>query len=403
MRLSVATAHENARGTVVIVGGGPIGLWTAAQTRIRCPRARVVVLEKYAEYGRRHVLRLEPRSLVTPLSGVDARLAGFCSGLTPIVRTQDLELRLSELAQAVGVEILKKREVVDLNDGSLLAEFGDSAGGLVAIVGADGAHSVVRKSLFADAMSTYEEVMYACELKYESAGESRALAPLSEAYPTLKLMDHAAQEYVGHAREGRTPVTLRIIVRAGEFIEMSGASFKKPWRLSLEEDRSRVPASVLRSITIWLNARRELAGEQRIPGSELLSVTSLAPYRSAAFVRHRAVGQSVPSLLVGDAAFGVPFFRSANNGFLCGTRAAECLAQLLAFPEEELNRRQALERYTGFVEGLASREIRTARRKRTMLQTAQWWCHISGLVPWQLNRWSSAEQSKFALPIRWME
>ena len=75
--------------------------------------------------------------------------------------------------------------------------------------------------------------------------------------------------------------------------------------------------------------------------------------------------------------------------------------QLLAFPDEHLNHHQALEQYAGFVEGLASREIRTARRKRTMLQTAQWWCHISGLVPWQVNRWSSARQRELALPIRW--
>ncbi len=390
---------SEAAGTVAIIGGGPVGLWVAAQTRMRCPHVRVVVFEKYETYGRRHVLRLEPRSLRTPLRTTDSRLAEFCDRLPPVIRTQELEDQLQNLAHSCGVEIRTRHEVLEPDDGKLLAEFRDDPAGLVAVVGADGAHSTVRKTLFADAISTYEEVMYACELKYEAVDDTRALVPISEAYPTLKLLNHAAQEYVGRAREGRTPVTLRIIVSAAEFIELSGATFKKPWHLAQDEDRSHVPASVLESITRWLNARQSFAGETRVPGSELLSVTSLAPYRSAAFVRRRAIGRAVPALLVGDAAFGVPFFRSANNGFLCGTQAAACLAQLATATGDDTIKEQSLDDYARYVERLATREIRTARRKRTMLETAKWWCQVSGLVPWQVNRWTRQQIEDLNSPL----
>ena len=49
---------------VVIVGGGPVGLWTGVQLKKRQPNAVVIVYERYPEYQRNHVLRLEYASML---------------------------------------------------------------------------------------------------------------------------------------------------------------------------------------------------------------------------------------------------------------------------------------------------------------------------------------------------
>jgi 2-polyprenyl-6-methoxyphenol hydroxylase-like FAD-dependent oxidoreductase len=48
---------------IVIVGGGPVGLWTAIQLKKRCPESHIVVYEKYLSYRRSHVLSIDRNSL----------------------------------------------------------------------------------------------------------------------------------------------------------------------------------------------------------------------------------------------------------------------------------------------------------------------------------------------------
>lgn len=43
----------------VIVGSGPVGLWSAIQILKRTPTASVTLYEKHSTYQRSHVLRLD--------------------------------------------------------------------------------------------------------------------------------------------------------------------------------------------------------------------------------------------------------------------------------------------------------------------------------------------------------
>ena len=54
------------RDTVVIVGGGPVGLWTASQLKLSTPSLNVVVLEKRDTYVREHTLKLDIKYMKTP-------------------------------------------------------------------------------------------------------------------------------------------------------------------------------------------------------------------------------------------------------------------------------------------------------------------------------------------------
>lgn len=92
-----------------------------------------------------------------------------------------------------------------------------------------------------------------------------------------------------------------------------------------------------RSVKIWLNARADK--EERVKGSERMTAVKLRCYASRKVATtlptqgsqgQRNTAQPVSVFLVGDAAYGVPFFRSLNNGILSGTKLAETLNDLVA-------------------------------------------------------------------------
>ena len=100
------------------------------------------------------------------------------------------------------------------------------------------------------------------------------------AYPTMKIMNHVVEEHVGRTNgQGRTPVTLRLLVTEETHARVKGASFKNPYYIPTHHDL--LGEKLVESITIWLNAKAILVGEQRVPGSEKISALKLSTYCSA--------------------------------------------------------------------------------------------------------------------------
>lgn len=58
--------NSTIRDTVVVVGGGPVGLWTASQLKLSTPHLNVVILEKRDTYVREHTLKLDIKYMKTP-------------------------------------------------------------------------------------------------------------------------------------------------------------------------------------------------------------------------------------------------------------------------------------------------------------------------------------------------
>jgi 2-polyprenyl-6-methoxyphenol hydroxylase-like FAD-dependent oxidoreductase len=48
---------------IVIVGGGPIGCWTALQARKHTPNLNIVVYERFKSYRRDHAMTIRRRSI----------------------------------------------------------------------------------------------------------------------------------------------------------------------------------------------------------------------------------------------------------------------------------------------------------------------------------------------------
>jgi len=403
---------------VVIIGAGPVGLWTAVQTKILLPGASIVILEKYREYKRSHVLRLNKLSMVR--APAHNSLQKLIDKIPKVVRTNVLEEELLTLAKELGISIIYKN-ITDVRK-----EIHQMFPECMAVVGADGSHSITRDQILGGIMSVKETLKQIVEIKYEVNGPTRKLNFVTEFYPTQKLIDYITEESVGKMRDGKSPVTVRFLVPKKIYEQMKDATFKNPYYVPTH--RNKIPEKLLEAITLWLNVRKHCTNEERVDGSEKISALHLDVYQSDN-VTHDDKEHNRAYFLVGDAAFGVPFFRALNNGLLCGSKLAFCLSDLLSehlksyTPKSFMGKLKVgvlkamntvhnlvnsgvLNAYSIYVASLAMAEIAKARTKSGALFAANIMNKVNGIVPWQVNAWSLAEEKKllttdpdFKLPV----
>jgi hypothetical protein len=188
------------------------------------------------------------------------------------------------------------------------------------------------------------------------------------------------------------------------------------------------------SIAAWLNAKASLVGERRVPGSETVVGISLDVYAVRKFgVANVASlvalddlksevggavggGGSIPhhrdtvALLVGDAAAGVPFFRALNLGFLCGSLAATCAANVLGGDCADAARAggddavraavaAVVATYCLHASTITKDEIARARKKRMGLRIGGAWLEVSGAVPWQIVKFTKSFSQALSDPV----
>ena len=79
--------------------------------------------------------------------------------------------------------------------------------------------------------------------------------------------------------------------------------------------------------------------------------------------------------LVGDSAFGVPFFRSINNGLRCG--------HVLSFLD--------LNGYILYVNEKSKNEVELSRKKMNCLDLFLTFTNVSNLVPWQVVKFEKKQ------------
>ncbi len=255
---------------------------------------------------------------------------------------------------------------------------------------------MIREQIFDGRLSTEGYLKFIIDVKYEVYGQGHRLRLIKEKYPTLKVLDTLAQEHVGQEKEGKTPVTCIIFVNKETATQMSDATFKHPYTF---QNREKIDAHVLEQVETWLKIKRQ-NGEQVVAGSERITSTPLGYYASERVVK---IDDKRIYALVGDAAFGVPFFRSLNNGFLEGTYLAKTVAQTLA-PQPSLagrilsritlathNLPWPLFKYSFYVKVLSKTEIFIAAVKSFFLSILILFIRVSARVPWQVNYWSEAQ------------
>ncbi|MFN7114009.1 MAG: FAD-dependent oxidoreductase [Alphaproteobacteria bacterium] len=377
---------------IVIIGGGPVGLWTAVQIKKRRPDAHVRVYERYSAYQRSHILRLENFSMnvYAKKSGDDAeaqflrevlgeKLANSFKAAagtgTVFIRTNDLEHALKEHARTLGIETVLRR--IDSPQQAM-----DENPACKTFIAADGAHSKMRMALLGEDAVTDYPMQYVVEIKYQAEGRAGTLDFLSDQYKTNKLLSNMVFEYVGREKEGKTPVTLRFFVDADTYGAIPQAGFKDP----LAVNDARLPETLRQDIKTYMNVRAEKAGEVYAAGSAKLSKLTLSVYAAKKFA---VVKEGRGWYIVGDAAMGVPYFRALNAGLIMGSQLAGIVTRKYAAPAVKaaaFNLVRPLDK---------AWEFTGAHGKNMALRVYDAFRGASAGVPWEMVKWDEAAVQRF--------
>jgi hypothetical protein len=411
---------------LVIVGAGPIGLWTALQIKDWMPDLSITMLEKHNSYQRNHQLRINPRSLPFPWSVREnshsyEAVQFLRNNLNP--KTDVVEGVLAAAAEKAKITILRSSPFVD--KASLLKQFPQTK----IFIGADGAHSLFRKQIFGEELIKEQELQYIAELKYSVQGPAQQVS-LTQKVALNAMTGTFNCRYIGsyHAVTNTTPITIRTVIPYESFTSLQEWSFRQPGDLKALEQKD---LGVYDFFQKWI----EKANDTPI-GLGRVTVTKLGCYMSPSVVLHKTFqteeiedekeevqssfsgflamwqkgnGNKTASqerifLLCGDAAFGVPFFRSMNNGLLCGQKLAKCVYWYLRIVNEQQNPfwfkpysassilRNPLQSYQNYVNLLGEIEISFANVKANAITS---YASSLGAVHQAYNNASSTEENSY--------
>lgn len=307
---------------VVMVGAGPVGLWTALQIKKRNPHCDIVVYERHEQYQRSHVLRLDHWSLLLyGRNTKDAREHQFYDEITGkqlsqimtsvadsvYIRTNDLEAALKSYARDKGISIHTQ---TIYNPEQIMQEHPECT----MFIAADGAHSKMRASLLGEKALDEYVLQSIVEVKYKVKG----LAIKANMLETNQNTNHMVFEYVGREKEGFSPVTLRFFLDEKTYKNLPDASFKSP----LAIDSPLLPQTLKEDIQKYIGMRTHAGDSAFCYDTGFLTKLNLSLYCARKFaieVDNKAW------FLVGDAALGVPYFRALNSGLILGSRLAQIL------------------------------------------------------------------------------
>lgn len=305
---------------IAIVGAGPVGLWSAIQMKKRNPDANITLYEKYTDYKRNHVLKIQHSSLFFGASrwnnGVDEVFFNRVFGMTrrkvrrtplrkSFISTKSIESNLRQWVLNMGCEIVYE-EIQSLED---LVERHDEE---TPVIIADGAHSKLRKEILGDRDTVRSDLQHIIELKSRLKYTPELLKANKVNAAIKSKLNSLGFEYIGKPTEGSTPISLRLFVGEELYNEVPDATFKSPItdpRLlpaELQDDLSRY--AKLHNINV-----DDLFSEGKV------SKLQLSVYHATQFAK--TVGKR-HCYMVGDAAMGVPYFRSLNCGFVLASRLA---------------------------------------------------------------------------------
>jgi 2-polyprenyl-6-methoxyphenol hydroxylase-like FAD-dependent oxidoreductase len=295
---------------ILIVGAGPVGLFTAIELKSRNPSLNIKIIDKYNEYSRDHILRIEKESLV---NSITYQLYPEVQKLHGFVRTLDIENTFLTIAKKLNITVETGTTITDPQ--AFLAQHPKAH----TLIGADGARSIVRTRLFDDKKIVDRNLQYIVEIKYKTNGPTSRL-PNNIYGPALGQVHHLVSENVGKEKNGMTPVSLFTFVDEETFNEIRKTPNAK---LSDLQPKSKQMMNLLNTIRPWLSLRRSALNEELITDSEKINGVALSVYQSACFAKKI---NEKRVYLVGDAAAGVPYFRALNAGLISATLTAEKIA-----------------------------------------------------------------------------
>ncbi|MBA2651376.1 MAG: hypothetical protein H0U73_03790 [Tatlockia sp.] len=299
---------------VVIVGGGPIGY--AEAFGFAKLGLKVVVLEKYPEFKRRHTLVMQATQLEKYMHATNTteepKLIKLLLQIkkSPNIRTNQLQETFKQLAEDAGVVTLIETVKPETIEEQLLQYHPQL------IIGADGTHGVINDTLFPIGNQIKHEVDFAMQVRYEVNGDpERNWEKSIQFTQSLARQGLIATEQFGRPDEktGRTPVTVQLIIPKEDFLPLhkAGVNAKEPIKpLSELKNAHLIPRHLEDFINSYIQEKIK-SGDDIDLGSLLISVNELPASRAAnVFTKYKGVSVC----LNGDAALGLSYFKGLNAG-----------------------------------------------------------------------------------------
>ncbi len=354
---------------------------------------KIVVLEKYAQYQRTHTLIVDPKQLKALIKATDSQndpqLQALVAQLEkdPHIRTNALQQTFTQMAQDLGVEIRGEQEVkTEEIEQRIQQEYPNAR----LIIGADGTHSVVSECLFSEDNQVKHEYDYVLQLRYEINGQAKA--PGIQTQEFLQLMARKGligNEYVGHFDQGKTPVTMQIMISKADFLALQKATSKNPLKpfATVNSERAiidapQLPAQINSFLTAYLTRKiqdSKSLGQDLDRESIRISVNEAPATHAKEVVRAHGDARVV---LEGDAALGLSYFKGLNAGL---EATAKFLSIMKASIQEAFHTVDALDsnllRYqTWFLEDFAPKKVDEVgmysflwiRSAMALMKTVQW-------------------------------
>lgn len=295
---------------VIVIGAGPVGLFTAIELKLLKPDLNIRILERNKQYTRHHILRIDKQTLIN--SECYKRYARV-QALEGFVPTSVIENTFLTIAKELDIEIERDHYIEDAN--TLFTDYPTAH----TIIGADGAHSKIRQQLFDNRKILDKNLQYIVEVKYQVKGATQPLKKSTYGF-ALGQVPYLVSENVGKMKKDHTPVSLFVFVDEKTYHAVRQKQNAKIADLN-PNDPDMLP--LLNTIQPWLALRSVSRREVMVADSEKINGVALNVYQSEIFAKEM---NDKKVYLVGDAAAAVPYFRALNAGLIAAQTTAEAIA-----------------------------------------------------------------------------
>jgi 2-polyprenyl-6-methoxyphenol hydroxylase-like FAD-dependent oxidoreductase len=353
--------------SIGIVGAGPVGLWTAYNILMSNEDINIVFYDKHASYVRSHILQIDVDELISNIRKYNAlhseqiknEITNLMDGNTHI-STLELESFLK------GLLTTKFNERVEFITRTIVDPLFELKHDL--IIGADGAKSIVRRKIFCEDLYVRENLQKIIMVKFTTDVAAKN-GYLTRIYTMIKARVIHDVRYGKVNENGQIPVTMMIIPnkeiqKAMDDIPNKPVLFKNPWDIY----KDNIQPNIIALITKTLSQNGfDVVNLENLD----IKFIELNNYAATNFTKCN----NALWLLVGDAASGVPFFRSLNKGLKEGLVLSHDICK---FHKGEIF---GFEKYNDFMKSNTTWEIRRARAYSLAINTRRKYLTWTGGAP----------------------
>lgn len=366
--------------TILIVGGGPMGLRTSIALKLHDPNINVVIYEKRDIKTRDNLLNIDLKAFLNLgitedrseiwKQYVEEIINEKSTGtkddsMSFIIETRELENRLQKLAEYLNVNFVNKEINADNIQETL--ELQSQTGGINLVIGADGANSFIRKHFFKDEKPVYHTFQYLGFIRVIYEGKFTTTNGLDYVLDQNKLSQEGLynlKEIPGDfdSESDSTPSVIFVDLPESDFnvLKNNRVTFKNPILYLEKEENQRLPENFRHTVDYWF--QKLAPKEHSFVESPKISAVEIGYYR-ANKVAHFDHEFQIPFVIIGDAALGLPYQKSLNAALTSTPILFNTISGILSGDPQA-----AINSYNAQFEELAGKSIKSALKKEKIVK-----------------------------------